>query len=462
MLEIIDSIFSRISQHAPFLYHQDRLFYLTEPSSTIPKGDFVKIKGTHFSLQPGLLVSELENHLASHSSIREPKKAYLRKTLSAQLVDNQELTTESANLRVVSFIFEKLFPLLIDAREDLYQMTGEEESSIKPVEEIIADAILQGEAPKIESLEADKQRLITQLERNFAYNLERYKIGSSPAQTSLFSKLFRTSFAYINNSSSSQIFFINGTAKNTNRDSLARLNGKYFKLDDFTTQFPKFPNYQYDYLFDASLCINTLRELESQDDIIAKQRELRRRYSSILKSGETNIKSVGFVKYNNFFFVYVKIPKFAMQHPFRRKEYSKYPSVRVAAKVYYSDTIHVDGPYVIEPLRHPFIPDYSTHFMPICIIDEQKLGAESKEKETVNIIINGIASLTNGLTKRSIVDYHGGDPKDGSGSMFYHRSLDEILNPITITREQALAQGYALTNQFLDMPKTAIKKEAKK
>ncbi len=450
MLQIIDSVFSRITQHAPFLYHQDRLFYLANPSSDPPKGNFVKLRGVYFSLQPGFFMCELENYLAGHSSVRDQKKVYLRSSLSAKLVDQQELAKDSGDLRVVSFIFERVLPLLIDAKEDLYKIIGEEESTIKPVEEIIADAVLKGEAPNGVSLEQDKQELIRHLESNFSFNLDKHNIGSLDAKASLFSRLFRVGFVYINDDKSSQILLVKKELKNARREDVARLSNKYYDLVNLTSEFSIFPNYQYDYLFDASLCISALRDLQSQDEIIAKQRELRKRYSRVLKDGGVDIGRVGFLKYNNVFFVYASIPKFAMQHPFRRNEYSMYPGVRVAARVYFSDRIHVDGPYVVECLRHPFIHDYSTPFSRICILDEQKPVLDSPEKNVVNVIINGVASLTNGLTKKSIVDHHGGDPEDGSGSRFYDRSLEDILAPIRTTKEKALAEGYLLTNQFLD------------
>jgi len=196
--------------------------------------------------------------------------------------------------------------------------------------------------------------------------------------------------------------------------------------------------------------IAAVQEFESQLVEMQKARTRHKALEKCVDKDTFEVENVGFIKHGGQYYVYLKLPKFAMKHP-TREEYYAFEPCRVGVCVNYQNgKVHVSNnePVVIDNYSHPFIPSDGPALQTICSPSRRKMSGVdirglSDEEAIAKVLRHAQNVIMNGLTVESFHS-HGG--KDIDDTSYYGTTLKNRLRDRIISREQVVKGGYLITN----------------
>lgn len=154
--------------------------------------------------------------------------------------------------------------------------------------------------------------------------------------------------------------------------------------------------------------------------------------------------NLGYIREQDHFYVYWEMPKFAMQHPLKPEQYHPFPPAKISVRINSSHgEIHSHGPYVANAMVHPTLKDWETPYQHICILTQRSFG--NSAFDIVRHISYAINAFTSGLTIESL-DRHG--QRDENAPYFGIPLRKSLYHGGQMTREEAVQQGYRITNEW--------------
>lgn len=242
-------------------------------------------------------------------------------------------------------------------------------------------------------------------------------------------------------------FFMNGTFyklqnKAADNEFQVVINGESFGLRQFAA-IPQIDEAYKQYL-DKIFRLESIEEFKDQLKEIQRIRSRNKLLERLKDKNEFEIGDIGYLRKNGLFYVYLKIPKFAMKHP-NKEEYYGFDPCRVGVNLNISNgEIYGGEGVVIDAYSHPFLPRQMTPFQRICTLDKAANTAGLKRADQVAKLLDDAKNVfIHGLTNESFAS-HGGTDLDNS--FYYGEKLDDRLKGRKLSLEEVKKGGYVITN----------------
>jgi hypothetical protein len=160
---------------------------------------------------------------------------------------------------------------------------------------------------------------------------------------------------------------------------------------------------------------------------------------------EFEYESFGWKRKHDSFYIYWKMPKFAMRNPIRTDVYHPFPETKIGLRIDFSNnTPYPQHACIIDKMIHPFLRNWESDYEKICILS----GFDTAKREPhdiLNSLSTAVNAFTNGLTIKSIKD-HGSENETAT---YFGRPLMSVWEKVgELTREQALEQQFLITNEW--------------
>ena len=242
-------------------------------------------------------------------------------------------------------------------------------------------------------------------------------------------------------------FFMNGTFyklqnKAADNEFQVVINGESFGLRQFAA-IPQIDEAYKQYL-DKIFRLESIEEFKDQLKEIQRIRSRNKLLERLKDKNEFEIGDIGYLRKNGLFYVYLKIPKFAMKHP-NKEEYYGFDPCRVGVNLNISNgEIYGGEGVVIDAYSHPFLPRQMTPFQRICTLGRAANTAGLKRADQVAKLLDDAKNVfIHGLTNESFAS-HGGTDLDNS--FYYGEKLDDRLKGRKLSLEEVKKGGYVITN----------------
>ncbi|GEM_PF-6096612 len=370
-------------------------------------------------------------------------QGYLKQQVIEELINKKEETVTASK-----FVATEVLPRLIDTSYELGRALGIELPVPKSGKEVMDDILAQHKKPvSLEELTSQVEELV----RMHTPTRRKTSVFNEPTQAAtVLGRLIGTTPVYISrgqvhalqsgNNRTDLLFTINKLTYVLSRKRLA--------LNQFNEQLKQ------DHLNEQTR--EAITEQQQQTTWVAEFAQ--NTANTFFDRKEFTYGNLGFVKEGKSVYIFWEVPKFAMQNPLRPTAYHPFPATKVAVRIDVSNGIHIGSTgCVIAPMRHPFLSSWDDPYQKICILDIQSFKVNAKG--VVDALAHAVKGFTYGLTLDSL-DRHGQRSED---ALYFRRPLKEGLGK-EITREEAVKQGYIITNEWtIDQPKeeAAQKKEVK-
>ncbi len=439
-----ETFFSRAAQRGPFVIFNDQLYHI---AGIDPKAaDFLQAGNHRIALVPGLRVPDVEAIESRFWSqeIFDLKKGFIEEIVNEEMKSRYDQQNAGDLLLAQRFVLRDVLPLMIDtakSRDELLGIDpGDRRSSAQVIEDIISQEIGAQDAG---GKKIDEKQIREALQPYMNFNVEPIYGGRKVVdKSSVLWQLLGGRDVYV---AQGKVFVL----RNTPQDVSFNLGGKTVGLTAFEDL--EGPAEVED--LEAEYC-RVVRDLyksqaanEFEEQIVA---ELKRRTDTtglkeLVAKKELRYGNLGVVREGSRFYVYWEYPAFAMRNPIRPEVYHPFPKTKIAVVVQASEgrVHHKQGAYVIDPMVHPTLRSWDSRYEHICNLSESSY--ENSAPEVVRQISDAINAFTNGLNMESI-RRHG---NRGEDSEFFGRPLKRSLTMVgELTREQALAKGYRITNDW--------------
>ncbi len=468
---------SELAEQAPFVIFQNQLYQVAEGNSTV---DCLTFGNSKFALVPSSDLRELERFYRERheEEIFQFKREFIDERLKQEMKSAEDMEKYVTENKTLHFILYKVFPLLIENSEELDDfLQGKVRDNTAMHREI--DRALQKGVGKITVTETQIEQLKKELRREYeeekkekrapsareTENLQLEQLLGGPQEpiwilpTQLPEAKPATALTDILQQES--VFVFEGKAyrlERTEAHDVLQIAGITFRLAPW--QDVQTIEEAYQQQLERQFKWEAVDEFASQIEEIQKIRSRGEAVKKVKDKGEYEINNVGFLKKQDGyrgeqFYVYARLPKFAVQNPLKHEDYHPFPSLRVAVPVNERGT--AGDAVLVEKVAHPFISDWNSQYQHICIMSDRQdgsgaQGVERRLSQAANIIMNG-------LTIDSLRSHH----SVSEDAMYFSRKLKECLDKAgRITRKQALAQGYKITVEWREKPTEADREKTER
>lgn len=156
----------------------------------------------------------------------------------------------------------------------------------------------------------------------------------------------------------------------------------------------------YRYSLEKKIKLETIDEYEKQLEIISKERAKSNALKKLIQENEFTVGDIGFKKHDNMYYVFIKVPEYALKNPYNDNNYYRFPACRVAVpvKINREGNVEYSGPQVIEGYSHPFTGMSSDKWKGICLGNYHNPGKNNTEK-IVNFLSAGKNVLMRGYVR---------------------------------------------------------------
>lgn len=426
------TFFQRFASREPFVVVEEVLYSIGGPQRG---ADYLKVASDRLALFPFSSLAELEafEQERFRREILEFKRQYARESVEQELKSREELIDHARLTKALEFIFLELFPMMIDRPEEIDELLGlPVASKTKTGRELLEEMLdeLGGNEEAEESPEVFKRDLLTRLKAT--------QLGSLSPESS--------------NSSASELGGVLGNSPFyiTGVDAFkldARIEGSCVFHINNSAYSPgtRMPTENIERLYRERLLhrfkVEALTEMQDQVEArfleLSKGRTKRRKaIERLAERPSFSYRDIGYIRERNQLYVYVEVPKFAMQDPRFPDRFRPWKANKVAIGVFVDkdNFFHHHG-CVVEPAAHPFA--HGGKYAELCYTGKQR--CDNTSRGMLNCLNSAVAAFHSGLTPESY-SRHGGREHFQFSSLFEKRD--------TLSREEAEAQGYMLTNQW--------------
>ncbi|MFH1637992.1 MAG: hypothetical protein ABIB71_06210 [Candidatus Woesearchaeota archaeon] len=426
--------FFKMAEEAPLVIFGGQLYQVAEG----PESDnYIEVEGMKYSLIPAMHLDDLEGlyEEVEAEGVFKFKKAYVQGKINEAIKSHKEMTDIISKNKVIGFIVKEVFPFYLgdeDSIDDTIEGKGKGENLKVTIEDILKKGMGKGtrqEEKKVkrksprpaleedEDLEADEENIqdIDDFLSSTAPKAYRKRFEetsesrlSYKTPNKQLGKLLKGNFACFG-----KTMFKLSQRNVKESEILLSLEGIKYSLE----MHVPLQELEAEYMdrISKSLQKQAIRESDEQNKVIADLEEESKALDDILNREEFSLGDVGFIKRNDNYYVYLKIPECAMKHESRNEFYSFKPC-RVALKVRMSGKdFQYDGPYVIEAVRNPFVGSHSS-WQGVCTgnYDRHKLRNLSTGAKIAHILSDTKSGLMGMAYDKRVDEHHGHHPL-GSG-----------------------------------------------
>ncbi|MBU0461712.1 MAG: hypothetical protein KJ574_03945 [Nanoarchaeota archaeon] len=476
----------------PFAIIDGRLYQVSEREA---RATTLNLGETALGLVPAETVQNLERFYRNlHAQdIEQQMRSFLEARLQKEIKTQKELKRFLGDNRAVQFIVYEVFPHFMDKDDNLDELIQEandgngkkkkkEKKDTEPAADI--DALLNGEKPAeitLADYQKAKAELIKEIEQE--YNAEqkaeearrlaeeqRTQAGQKravPQETDELEQMLTTHYqqkgllqaepaqkpleklkqgdGLVEILGNKDVLVMLGhvyqlAQTKDDADTFVAVKGKRFALAPFTNVESVEDAYQR--FLAKSIKIDAVEQLEDQVREIEEAKAKFKGIEGLAKKNEFQAGDVGFMKHDEGYYVYLRVPKFAMKHP-KRDDYYLFEECRVGVRINYSDgELHIGEPVVIDKYRHPFLQG-NTAFQHICNLAGWRGNGYDKAMQVVKRLSDAKNVIMHGMTVRSFRSHGGTDIHD---SHYWSEVLKDKLAGRDITRAKAEKEGYQITN----------------
>lgn len=458
-------------RQSSFLIFNSRIYTAVADDLTVPSEgeDYLEAAGLKLRLRPSLSCAEFEQleDQVQAATIEEFSAAYVHDSIQTELRKKEDTTSEVNRLRTLKFIMEEFLPFLISKRYHSDDLLLEElQDGQKPTIDLLGRAkaelkakleqdfptapVTTEPAEQRDYSEELRLRLLSEEQLNLTQvqplisrrtNPANYHKKTKPSRLSYTQQVIDNFPLYI---VEGEIFLL----QSLKPDQSARLS---FRIDQ--SNYAPVTTADFN-LSDLSTAILARKELTWKIAALERSREIFQEYRANLVSkdvsesqlrglaelSEYDLGDCGFVLYDSHYYVYTRLPKFATQDGRNPEVFWPFEPTRVAIPLGWSNNrpYSTGRPVVIEKREfHPCL-DGRSHggYRGICNLNREPDSYGHTSVELVRKLSDAARVILEPLNKPSLERH--------SGERYFGVALNDILKQGSLTREQAVKEGYLI------------------
>lgn len=436
--------FLELSSDTPLVIVDERLYHLSNSDSDGENYFFVGDQ--RISLTPGPSIAEIESfeRAKNANDILEYQQRWLMENVDSHLMSSEEASKSKALTQASEFIMQEAMPLMIDTARELGSVLGIDVTNEKTGKELIAEVLAEENAKLIEETRAKLEDIDGIREKLEGLVSEKvnpmFFIKGKTKYESQLGSVIGNAGVYVSNG------FVYKLKHADNRPNV----GIHFDGSDFSiSRNRRMRELKLSYIraLKGAYQRESIGSLEEQLETARQDLETKAAVSSFSTKTSFEYERVGWIREGNKFYVYFRVPKFAMRNPINTDKYHPFPETRVAVPVE-SDGfgVYFNSPKIIDPMVHPFLRQWDNAYEKICILSPRE-GKKTAEG-LVDTLSWAVNTFINGLTIRSI-KRHESYGHTGMQSLFFGAPLSASLGEVgSLTREDAEKNDYTITNEW--------------
>jgi len=402
--------------------------------------------------------------------IQEDCASYVKEQMNLEIKAEKEVKNEKDRIMILEFIMHEFLPFLVSKKyehdeilnaalnggnldSDKYHDPIErarEEIRLKLNKDFGTDADAAaddpGERMRLGLLKKEKAKLASGAIIKASYSLEELALDKKALSKSVLGEITAHQPLYLIGGLAGKaiplIMIAEGQAKKE-KGLVFSINKKYYvpasaekgiPLADLARELSdrRMQEWRVDALEKSQGTFALIKELVNSKGVTQRQMH------ELAKLKEYDVSGNGFILWREKYLVYTTLPKFVTQDGRKPDTFWPFESTRVAISIGWSDgkPYTSDHGYVIEPSpNHPCLRDRNSGYSTLCNLDERFTTTSDlvhmirKLSDTANVFMEP-------MNKPSL-DSH-------SGHVYFSDHLDDILKQESMTREQAIAEGYAI------------------
>ncbi len=172
-------------------------------------------------------------------------------------------------------------------------------------------------------------------------------------------------------------------------------------------------------------------------DVIKTDGKRQQQLAELAKLSEYDLGVCGFVMLEGNYWVYSRVPKFVTQDGRDENVFWPFPSVRVAIAVGWENgkAYAYGEPHVVDRMQfHPCMYDRNGEFSKICNLNRHAGDYHNTTRDIVRKLSDAVNVVLHPMNKSSLEAH--------AGYTYFGVHLNDILKQGSMTREEAVAQGY--------------------
>jgi len=441
-----------------FVLYADRLMGIEEGSGT----NFVSFFGSSFRLVPSLQFNQLEafDSRAYASQILSESRYFVKQTVDREVKAEKDLKGEASRIKALEFIVFDFLPLLYSKKyktsDHLAEMfdAGKEEGDASGFFVRARDELQQkldndfGTEAKTEEdqsekvrnrvLASEKERVRTESIVPVKYTLKELGLTTRDVSDSVTGRLTGLQPLYVIDNRVYSLVPVNGRVK---KDIVFNIHGKEYvpgEVVSTVSQLSKELSNRREILSNITALEGSQNDFSLIKEVLAANDKKQRQMVELARLKEYDLGSCGFVLKDGNYYVYSRIPKFATQDGRDPKVFWTFPTVRVAIQIGWNDKAYTsDSPIVVEAMNyHPCMKNRKEGYSTICNLNRQPSDYRNTPLDMLRKLSDAVNVVMHPLNKESL-DAH-------SGHTYFGTTLTDILKQESLTREQAVGQGYEI------------------
>ncbi|MBI4441022.1 hypothetical protein HY639_02540 [Candidatus Woesearchaeota archaeon] len=420
---------------SPFFIVDEHIYDIRTPARDV-NGDHVRIGTCTFPLVAAGTLSnwELFEEQISRDATFAFKKKYVADAIAQEIRSRSEIKNLADLTKACTFIIHDVMPLMIDTAYELGQLVGVELNGPKTGKDVIDD-IMKKELAALET--KDTKMSMDDVKKSILAQLPAPKPlwGGKELGSSLLGTLLGETPVYVAHDD------VYALSKEKTGGFVVCLGKKKYGIARKCFVQELEATYQ--------KALETQHKWQAIDEVAQQHIDTANKKQSAMECfagrKQFNYGNLGYLREEESFYVYWEVPKFCMQNPVHPKEYIPFPPTKVSVRVNVSDgAIYGEGAYIVDAMVHPFLQRWDGQYEHVCILSRYAVNG------TADGIVRGISTainaFTNGLTRESL-EAHGRTDEE---SAYYGHSLRMIFEKNgRLSRQEAVAQGYLITNEWV-------------
>lgn len=470
MVEITNFLERIAKRQSSFVIFADRIYDIGQPikkgtqrkDNKDEKNDSLNAVGMSFTLEESLSLSEFErfDEISQKKEIEEYCADYVKKAINKELKGEEDLEKERNKIQTLRYIMTEFLPFLISKKyeaehEFIQEFMGltDEFDPLKLANEEIEQKLLSDFGKTQVDVEDDP---VVEFKRT-VINRERIKLKTEPLikqyvdlkevgiekttlTKSALGDIIDNQILYILNN---QVYALTPKTQALNSQLVFKING----TDYVPTNKP---------ISSLSRLTETLDErkkLEWRINALERGQDVFEEIRSQIKKNEVTESQMkqlagleeydlgvcGFVMKDQHYYVYARISKFATQDGRNKDVFWPFESTRVAIRIgWQKGSAYTVGKAVVVEKRehHPCLAGRKQDggFYGICNLNRNEGDYENTPLDMVKKLSDAVNAVTHPLNKPSL-DAH-------AGGHYFGDHLDVILTQGSLTRDEAITNGY--------------------
>lgn len=377
-----------IGKKSPFLIDNGRFHQISDVETGTKNEKSFKIDNVIMYAVPSLKLEEMEEIYfeKNNKEIHKFQEEYIHSIINdAELYYEEDIKKFLKNNEIVEFIINKIFPYFIDNEDDIKKILNKEDNKekekyldniVKKEDKFFQEIVNQKLKEKKQNFVDIKYQLIDEINKEEAIK-EKKKEDKMMSNEELEIKSLLAKAdpeKYIE-----RIRFLPDDV--LKKKIICFLGEVYIQENDKTKHYGILQELENTYTknLEKKIKLQSIEKYEKQLQVMSETKAKSEAIKDILNKEEFSIGDIGFLKKDEGYYVYLKVPEYALKYP-SEETYYKFSPCRVAARICKGEKgFYSDDAKVIENYSHPFLSS-NCSWQKICLGGYSKHGKDDAEK----------------------------------------------------------------------------------